>query len=672
MHDRIAVPLVIRSWAVPGLNDPDAVPLDVFAAVLGGLASSRMTNALVRDEKLAVQVSAGTQSMSQIGMFLVQVVVRPGVDPATVATRMDEIMADLLANGPTADEVQRVVTTSVSSRISGLEAVGGFGGKAVALAQGEIYSHDPAYYKKQLDALAHATPQQVQAVARRWLSRPSLTINVVPGEREAYEEAQSVSAAVAAAPAAAASAPVAGTRGALPQVGGIDDLDFPEVTRTKLSNGIEVVYAHRDAVPVTRVLMSFNAGASADPDGKLGTQSLTLSLLDEGTTSKTSNEIAQAGERLGASIGAGASADRTYLTVASPSPNLGGSLDLFADVVRNPAFAPTEVERLRASLLTSIAAELVDPASLANRAMPPLLYGTMFPYAKLAAGSGDATAVRALTRDDLVAFHRAWIRPDKAQIFVVSDLPLDQVKSALEARFGNWRGEGPAGSKAFTGSPQPSAPKIVLIDRPNSPQSIILAGQMTGLDPHAELLTWQTGNQVLGSGFLSRLNMELRENKHWSYGAGGGFNWLENAVAYGVNAPVQADRTGDSIRAIQQQVREFLTTKGVTQAELTREINGTTRELAGRFETSSAVLSAMLQNDVWDRPDDFYDTVAQTYRRMTVAQLDTAMRGTLDPDKFVWVVVGDAATVRPQLDALGLPVEVIPAASLSPPTAPAR
>jgi predicted Zn-dependent peptidase len=668
MHDRIAASLVIRAWAVPGMNDADAVPLDVFGAVLGGLASSRLNNALVREEKLAVQVSAGTQSMSQIGIFVVQAVVRPGVDPATVGTRLDAIMADLLANGPTADEVQRVVTSNVSGRIAGLEAVGGFGGKAVALASGEIYAHDPEFYKKQLAAMARVTPQQVQAVARKWLGRPALTLNVVPGEREAYEESQSVAAAVPAA-AAAPSPPVVGTRGALPQVGGVDDLDFPEVTRSRLSNGIELVYAHRTAVPMTRVLMSFDAGAAADPDGKLGTQALTLSLLKEGTTSLTSTQIAEAAERLGASLGQGASADRTFLIAASPSPNFGGALDLFADVVRNPAFAPAEVERLRASLLTSIAAELVDPASLANRAMPPLLYGTAHPYAKLAAGSGDAAAVSALTRDDLVAFHQAWIRPDKAKIFVVSDLPLDEVRAALDARFGNWRGTGAAGSKPFGAAPQPSAPRIVLIDRPNSPQSVILAGEMTGLDPRNELLVLQTANQVLGSGFLSRLNMELRENKHWSYGAGGGFNWLEHAVPYVINAPVQADRTGDSIKAIEEQIGAFLSTSGVTPAELAREINGTTRELAGRFETSSAVLNAMLQNDVWHRPDNFYDTVAQKYRAMTVAQLDSAMRAALDPGKLVWVVVGDAATVKPQLDTLGLPVEVIPAAALAPPPA---
>lgn len=665
MKDRVAATMILRTWAVPGLNDPESVALDVFGDVLGGLASSRLDNALVRKDKVAVQVSAGIQSMAQLGIFQVQAIVKPGVDANLVAKRLDEIVADLIANGPTADEVQRVATTAVSGRISGLESVGGFGGKAVALASGELYSDDPAFFKKQLEETARVAPAQVQAAGRKWLSRPSLTIMVEPGQREAYQEAQAVPAAAKPAEGAARAEPFKGTRGALPGVSQIGDLDFPDVSRSKLSNGVEIVYARRTAVPVTQVVMSFDAGVAADPANKLGTQNLVLSLLDEGTTRLDSTAIAEARERLGASIGTGSSSDRTYLSVSTPSPNLAGSLDLFADVVRNPAFAPDEIERLRATQLTGIAAELTNPSGLANRALPPLIYGAGNPYAKLAAGSGDPAAVKSLTRDDLLAFYRAWIRPEKAKVFVVSDRPLAEVKAALEARFGNWKGEGPAGVKAFNVAPKQVTPRIVLIDRPDSPQSLILAGQMTQLDPSSELLTQVTANQVLGAGFLSRINMELRENKHWSYGVRGGYDWLEKAVPYVINAPVQADKTGESIKALQQQVGDFLSTRGVTEAELTREINGTTRELAGRFETSGAVLSAMQQNDLRRRPDNFYDTVTQKYRTMTVAQLDAAARAALDPKKFVWVVVGDAKTVKPQLDSLGLPVEVVPAASVA-------
>jgi predicted Zn-dependent peptidase len=175
-----------------------------------------------------------------------------------------------------------------------------------------------------------------------------------------------------------------------------------------------------------------------------------------------------------------------------------------------------------------------------------------------------------------------------------------------------------------------------------------------------------TSNEVLGADFLSRINMDLRENKHWSYGAGGGFNRLEHAVPYTINAPVQADKTGAAIQSLMQQVREFLSTKGVTDAELTRTITGDVRQLAGRYETSGAVLQAMQTNDLLRRPDNYYDTIAQKYRALSRSQLDAAARSALDPARFVWVVVGDAAKVRPQLDGLGLPVEVVPAPASGP------
>ncbi|WHU01220.1 insulinase family protein [Sphingomonas sp. NIBR02145] len=662
IKDSVAATLILRSWAVPGLNDKDAVPLSVFASVLGGLASSRLDNELVRKDKTAVQVSSGIQSMAQLGIFTVQAVVKPGVDPAVVSKRLDEILADLLKSGPTADEVTRVATTKVSGRISGLESVGGFGGKAVALASGELYSNDPLFFKKELEATAKVTPAEVKAAANKWLNRPALTVMVVPGQREAYQEATAVAAKPAEGPKAE---PVKGTRGALPAVSPIGDLVFPKVERTRLSNGIELIYANRTAVPVTQVEMSFDAGVAADPSEKLGTQRLTLNMMDEGTTSLDSTALAEARERLGAGISSGSSADRTYLSVDAPSPNLAGALDLFADVVERPAFAPAELERVRGQSLTGIAQELTTPQSLAARMTPRVLYPATSPYAKLGAGSGDPAVVKTITRDDLVAWHKAWIRPDKAKIFVVSDRPLAEIKAALEARFGGWKVDGPAGTKAFAAASQAVTPKIILIDRPNSPQSLIVAAQLTPVDPFADTLAVATANQALGSGFLSRINMDLREAKHWSYGAGGGFNFMEHAVPYTISAPVQADKTGDSIKAIQQQVKDFLTTKGVTPEELTREVNGSTRELPGRFETSDAVLNAMQQNDIRRRPDDYFSTIAQKYRALTIPQLDAAARAALDPNKFVYVVVGDASKVRPQLDSIGLPVEVVPAASLA-------
>jgi len=661
MKDRVAATLVLKTWAVPGLNDADSVPLDVAASVLGGLASSRLDNILVKQEKLAVQVGAGNSSFAQVGTFTVNAVVRPGVDAALVSKRIDEILADLVKTGPTADEVQRVVTSQVSRRIGGLEAVGGFGGKAVTLAEGALYSNDPGFYKTRLTRLAQQTPASVKAAATKWLTRPAYMLTVAPGARDAYAEAAvPPEATVATAPEPA----FKGTRGALPAVGDVAGLTFPTVTRTKLSNGIELVYAQRTTVPVTQAVLSFDAGVAADVADKLGTQQLTTAMMNEGTARLDSIALAEAKERLGADIYTGATPDRTTLSLRAPSANLPAAAAIWADIARAPAFAEAELGRVKTQQLTGIAQELTSPDGLAQRVLPPILYGAGHPYAK-ARGSGDPKAVAALTRGDLVAFQQAWLRPDKAKLFVVSDRPLADIRATLEGVFGDWKPVGAPGTKLFRSDRSLPAPRIILIDRPDSPQSLISAGLRTNLVGTDDLLPLLTANDALGGSFLGRINMDLRETKHWSYGAFGNFYRNAQAAPYVVNAPVQADKTGASIAAIRQDITEFVTTKPLTQAEFDRSIGGAIRALSGTFETSDDVLGAMQINDLYQRPDDYYATITQKYRALTRDQLDATARAAIDPTRFVWVVVGDAKLVRPQLDSLGLPVDVVPAASVA-------
>jgi zinc protease len=663
MKDRVAAVMITRNWAVPGLKDKDSAPLDVAAGVLGGLASSRLDNALVKREKLVVNVSAGNSSLRGLGIFQIRAVVRPGVDPALVGSRIDAIVADFLKNGPTADEVNRVVTSSTARTVEGLESVGGFGGKAVTLAEGALYTGDPGFYKKQLADLAAQTTASVKAAADKWLTRPAYSLTVVPGPRDAYAEAQvPPAAAVAAAPTPAPK----NSRGGLtmPEVGQVTGLTFPAVQRTRLRNGIEVVYAQRGAVPVTQAVLSFDAGVAADVPGKLGTQGLTLSMLEQGTTTRDSIQIAEAEERLGADIGAGGSADRTTISLEVPSANLVPALDLFADIARNPAFADAEVARVRNQQLAGIAQELTSPQGLAGRVVPRLVYGRGSPYAK-SIGGGDPKAVAALTPADLRAFQQAWLRPDKAKVFVVSDRPLNEVKAALDARFGDWQATGPAGVKSFAAAAAPSAPKIVLVDRPDSPQSVIVGAIPTNLKGTQDLLPINTANDALGGSFLSRINMDLRETRHWSYGANGRFSVAEYAAPYMLSAPVQANQTGPSLASLRTDLNQFVTSQPMTQVEFDRAIVGAVRALPGQFETSDAVLSAMQTNDLLKRPDNYYATITQRYQGLTLPQLNTALRGALDPSKAIWVVVGNAATVKPQLDSLGLPVEVVTAASVA-------
>jgi predicted Zn-dependent peptidase len=536
-----------------------------------------------------------------------------------------------------------------------LEQVGGFGGKAVALAEGQVFVGDSDFYKKTLDAYAAVTPADVKAVLQQWLTRPVFTLVLEPGDRPAYEETKFK-------PKKRKSADIKTpiVKRDLPGVGTNPALDFPAIQHVTLSNGVKVNYAQRTTVPVTQLALGFDAGYAADAPTGRGLQGMTLALLDEGAAGKSSQQIAEDEERLGAEIAAQGSADVSNVTMTALSANLGPSLDLLSDIVQRPDFNQPEVERVRTQILTGIAQEQKTPERMAGRALPSLLYGPNHPYA--AVGSGDPEAVKAFTRDDLIGFQKRWLRPDNLEIFVVSNLPLAEVQQQLEARFGTWSAPTVAkGEKLFTAPPaRPTAERIVLIDRPGSPQSIIVGGQVTPVDPRGEMAALTLANDVLGVQFLSRINMDLRETKGWSYGVRGTTQLNAKVVPYVVSAPVQSDRTGDSIKALQHDIREFLTTKGVTDEELSRNLANRVSQLPGQFETSVSVLSAMQTNALYGRPDNYYELLAGKYGAQTKASLDAALRGAVDPNGFVWVVVGDASKVKPQLAKLGLPVEEIP------------
>ena len=677
VKDLVPTTRIYRMWAIPGLNDPEAVPLQMAMGVLGGLSSSRLDNALVRKDPVAVSVSAAAQPFEDAGILLVQADVKPGVDPKLVASRLDAEIASFLASGPTADELQRTAASYLAGTISGLESVGGFGGKAVTLAEGALYSNNPAYYKVELDRMAKATPEQVKAVANKWLSRPAFSLTYTPGERTEGGENRggAVTGGKMTAPvqpdrywneALGDVGPDTGgassfaDRSQLPAVADLKALDFPAIERTKLKNGVEVVFARRTTVPTVNVAVSFDAGYAADPHSALGTQSLMLSLMDEGTTSLDSIAFAEAKERLGAQIDGTANADETVFSLFALKPNLGASLSLLADYIRNPAFDAKELERVRAQQLNRLKAELNNPNAIASRILTPVLYGADHPYGIPPSGLGNAKSVAAVTQGQLAAFHATWIRPDNARVFVVGDTTLAEVKKQLDATLGQWKAPATAKPvKHFEIAIPAPRPRILLFDRPKSPQSVILAGKVLDAKGGDELEVLRSANDIFGGNFLSRFNTNLRETKGWSYGVRSRISGDQDRLTWVAAAPVQADRTGDSIKELQSDLKSFLGDEGVTKDELERTINGSVRELPGSFETSGDVLGGIRQIVKFGRPDNYYETLPATYEAMTAAEIDAAARKALSADGLVYVVVGDAAVVKPQLDGLGLPVETV-------------
>lgn len=664
--DEVANTYLTRMWAVPGVLGKDTAALSMAASILGGLSSSRLDNELVRDKKTAVSASASLDTNERVGEFSISATVKPGVDPKLVGQQLDAVLAEFIKNGPTEEELQRAKTADIAGTIRGLESVGGFGGKAVTLAEGATFANDPGFYKKELEEEAALTPAQVRAAAKKWLSRPVFAFSLEPGKRDAYEESKLANdkapagggAKVSGTPKAAQSAAAndATDRSSLPPISTIGDLDWPTVEHATLSNGIPVLFARRAGVPVVRVAINFDAGNAADPKSALGTQSFMLGMLDEGTDKYNSIEIAEAKENLGASIGASPSMDRSSVFLSALTPNLAPSIDLFANIVRSPAFAPTDVDRVRAQQLSAIAEEAKQPVGLALRTLPPILYGKDHPYGVPFSGSGDPAAVAKLGPTDLAGFHRSWMRPDNATIFVVGDTTLAEVRPLLERNFGNWNATGPKPVKNFNVPVAPQTGRILLIDRPNSPQSLIFGGELLPVRGMDDLVALLEANDIIGGQFTSRLNTDLRETKHWSYGVASFITRPQQQVPYLIYAPVQTDKTAQSIDAMRGDIGAFFNGKGVTQEELSRTIEGAVRELSGNFETSAALMGGMQNNVLYNRPDNYYETLASRYRALTAAQLEASAKA-IDPNKLTWVVIGDAAKIRGDLAKLGMPIE---------------
>ncbi len=669
MNDQVPVTRLYRSWSGPGLNHPDTVPLEVGMRVLGGLSSSRLDNALVRAEQLAVMVSAYNQTHEQLSFLQATMDIKPGVDRAKAEARFDALLTKYIADGPTEDEVRRAATSTISGELGGLEQVGSTSGKGATLAEGLLFSGDPAAYKTRLTRIASVTPAEVQAAMARWLTRPVYALAISPGERTEKGETMGGWGDEATSPVPApdakkpAPALTVGPKRTLPPVAPVGDLVFPAVERATLSNGIPVALARRTTVPKVLVSLNFDAGFAADSLDTPGTQGLMLELLDEGTTSRNAIAIAEEQERLGASLQAGASLDSSSVVLGALSANLAPSLALMADVTRNPSFKPEDVARVKDQQLSELAQSLASPRALAMRSINPLLFGAANPYGQPGDGLGDAKSLGALGPASLRAAHTRWLRPDLARITVVGDITMAELKPLLEQAFGSWKAPAtPRPVKQLNASIPVASPRIVVIDRPNSPQSVIVAGRvlpLTGRDQGHEDI--DLANEVLGNGFLSRLNMDLREDKGWSYGVRSSVASPLGARSFTVAAPVQSDRTGDSIRLLIGQMKAFPATKPVDPVELGRVTDGNIRGLPNRYETSGQLLGAIIANDRLGRADDYYATLPSRYRAIDAKALDNAAKTYLQPDGLIYVVVGDRKVIDPQLKDIGLPIEYMSA-----------
>jgi len=634
IEDRVPQAQVYKVWNVPGWGSEEAIELGLLGRVLASGKNSRLNERLVYNEQVASRVSARVQELELGSLFTITVTAMPGQDLHAIEVALDEELERLLSEGPTEDELAIAQTQYRAGFIRGVERIGGFGGKSDVLARNEVFAGDPGYYETRLRVNAEARPEDVRQTAVDWLSDGAFVLEVHP-----YSEGQVMASAV--------------DRSRLPAAGTPPAADFPEIERARMANGLKVLFARRNAVPVVEFRMMVDAGSASDFWSAAGTASLAMGMLDEGTDSRTALEISEELQRLGARLGTATSLDGSNVTLSALRENLDRSVDLFADVILNPSFPRGDFERLQRQALAGIQQESIRPRAMARRVLPKLMYGDGHPYALSLTGSGTIASVSALTADDLDRFHGMWFKPNNARLLVVGDATMDEVMALAEAVFGGWEpGDVPDQTLPTVG--QQSSQTVYIMDRPDAIQSEIFAGFLIPPRSDPDDLAISTMNTVLGGNFTARVNMNLREDKRWSYGARTQIIATRGQRPFLVQAPVQSDKTTESVKELVSELRDIVGERPVTSAERDRVIRGRTLTLPGRWETNGAVLASIAEMEQFGLPDDHFDTLADRLGGITVEQLNAAARRVIQPEGVIWVIVGDKASIEEGLRGLNL------------------
>jgi zinc protease len=416
-----------------------------------------------------------------------------------------------------------------------------------------------------------------------------------------------------------------------------------------------VILASRHSVPVVELSLMLDAGYASDQFARPGTASLAMGMLDEGTESRTALEISDELDRLGATLGAGSDLDVSFVQMSALKENLEPSLELFADVILNPSFPEKELDRLRKLQLAAIQREKVQPVSMALRVFPRLLYGEDHAYGMPLTGSGTEESVVALDRAALEEFHSTWFRPNGATLVVVGDTTLAELTPQLERLFDGWE-KGQIPTKNLTRVPPQAESIVYIVDRPDSEQSILFAGHVMPPKNNPNELAIDSLNHIFGGSFSARINMNLREDKHWSYGAR---SVIVDAAAqrpFFVYSSVQSDKTAEALAEIRKELVGIRPggERPPTPEELDKVKDQKTLTLPGRWETNSAVLNDIVEMVRFGLDENYWDEFPGEVRALTLADIEAQAGAVLQPDRTVWVVVGDRAEIEPGVRELGL------------------
>ena len=636
MFDDVPQARIYKIWNVPERDTEAAAHFDLASSVLVGGKNSPLYKELVYEQQIATSVSSFYYDREIAGMFFIVADVVAGVDPATVEAAMDDVMAEFTKRGPNPKLLKAEKTKILAGFIRGIQRIGGFGGKSDLLATCQTYTGDPGCYQKNAAYLDAVTPSKMKATFAKWIDDTPYVLTILPTDKYSVSETD------------------------LDRSAGIPfptekvEFQFPTLQTATLSNGAKVVLAQRKGVPLVEMNFQFYFGYAQENNDELGYTNFMMGMLNEGTKKYSSLEFDEVLDSLGSNLGFGSGLDTSVATLSSLKANLSQTLDLAKEALINPTFPEKEIERIKKETLAGIIQEENRPASIAYRNIGKLLYGDDHPYGKPLTGSGISETISSITRANIMDVHSRAINSAHLTFAVAGDIEMEELVDLLESKFGDWSANSDSGLKALTTVELPENRTIYLIDKPNAQQSYIVAGQLLPPSATDEEIEIDYMNYAIGGSFTARLNMNLREDKSWSYGVRTRLGDAKGQRAMLVTAPVQTDKTSESMAEIVKEYSDYLSTKPITQDELAKGKASKTLRLPGQFETLGALKGGVSGIVTYDRDLDYLDQLPALLDEPSLTQVQAKAQKYIKPNQWTWLIVGDLSKIEEPIRALDL------------------
>ena len=641
IFDKVPQTRVMKVWNVPESGTLESSALELVASTIAGNKNSPLYQNLVYKNSLATSVSAYYYGREIGGLFVISADVSTTSSVDEVEKVLDATLLKYLQTGPDNKALKSAKVSTVSGLINGLQRIGGFGGKSDILATYETFYGDPGYFKSDYETYMGLSKSEVRDVAKEWLSNGDYVLTIKPEQKTTVSQSK-----------------IDRSKG-VPYPTDNINFSFPEIQVGELANGSKVYVLERNDLPIVQMQVMFDGGYAVENIQERGYVNFTMSMMDEGTKKYDALEFNEILNSLGSGIGFGSSLDTTYASLSSLKINLEKTLDLFKEGLLNPVFKQTEIDRVKNQWLARIEQSLNSPASMASMSIRPLIYGEDHPYGN-PSSMGNKETISNLTRDDLINMHQKLTNPRDASFIIVGDISLNEAVNTLNKKFSDWSSNNDTISLVLENVSKQKKPRVYLLNKPGAIQSYITAGQLLPPTNSDDDIVIDYANYAIAGSFTSRLNMNLREDKSWSYGARAGISSSKGQRLLVVRAPVQTDKTVESIQEILKEYDNYLNVTPVNEDELDKTKRARTLRLPGQYETLGALMGGIENIVTNERDFNYLNTLADERNAVTLDEVRLAAKKYIDPNSWTWVIVGDLSIIEEDIKNLNIgPVEII-------------